>query len=360
MGRGSFGKALVLVSGMIAVTGSTHAQTQADQTQRNLTPPNQPPSPPPPPTTPPPNRSGELGGVKMRLPDPLSNRGSLLEQRLRPMPKLWTPTLPPQGPNWVPDNSGPVLRYRPDGRYGDGRTISNRGGVTIDINPDGTRQIRVIPRSVDNAYWYGDGAFWKYPHGWNVWYRSDWRYGCRPLNEPVGDASQKPDRFVQFDMSSGGVDYLDPKASLSEIDRAELAMKAGDWKSAVQMYRDHLGLAPSDAATLRVLGLALVLDGNVSEGVTSIALAYQRDASLGRKAMDLRVMRSETDVAQAATAIMNFAARVKTVDAMLAGAVVKQATGAKSVALRMLDRAQVAGLSSSVESELRAGILAMK
>jgi hypothetical protein len=343
-------KALACVVGTCAVAGlAAGAQAQAggagnDQTQRNLTP------PPPPPPAPPRNRSGELGGVKMKLANPYSNRGSLLEQRMRPMPGLVNPgqQLPPQSPNLVapvPVTDGWIIRPG----------IAS-GGASIEIDSDGVRRIRLSPPSAVGVVTVRDGVYWKYPLNWYRSNRWDDRYYAGW--HAVGDASQKPDRFLKFQPEVA--DYANPDSELPEIERAERAMRAGDWKAAITLYRDHIALAPSDAGSLRLIGIALVLEGKVNEGVLSIVLAHQREPELGRKAMDLDVVRNESDVARATSAIMNHAMRVKTAEAMLAAAVVKHATDAKSVAVRMLDRAKAAGLSATVESEVRAGLSAMK
>lgn len=356
--------ALFVVVGACATAPVAMAQaSQGDQGQQGAKAPPPapvPPTPPKPVPQPPRDRSGELGGVKMRLPDPLSNRGSLLEQRMRPMPGLVIPSPPPQSVNSASPNDGVVV-------IRDGDPASNAwifrqrgiasGGVSVEVDRDGVRRIRLISPSPVGVYVVPEWTWWKYP---GSWYRSNWYSRGRYWDAaPVGDTDQKPDRFVQF-KSTAGVDYLDPSADLSEIDRAELAMRAGDWKSAVISYRDQVSLAPSDAESLRMLGVALVLDGKVSEGVLSIALAHERQPELGRKVMNLNVLRSESDAARCVSMIMTHAMRVKTAEGFLAATVAKQATGAKSVAKRMLDRAKDAGLSPKLEAELRAGVTAMR
>lgn len=374
-GLQSLTAAMVLAAvGSALIATPAMAQAAGDQKQQASTPPQTPPQPPP--AVVPTNGSGNLGGVRAKFPTPYRTPGSLLEQRMRPMPKLVNPA-PPQQPGvaqpamdpnkpmgvWpsTPDTSNAGGLVRPtyvdpvtgvpvytDTWLWRQRAIAT-GGVTLQVGSDGVRRVTISSGSPVGAMVVPLDSVYKYPMGW---YRSYWnecgseirRIGC-------GYGGMK-DAFVSGgDQPAGFLGVASD--NLAEIDKAEIAMKQGEWRLAVKNYRDHIELAPSDADAVRMMGVALVLDGAVGEGVMSIALGLERDPSLGKSPIPTSAFEREYDLRHATSLVMNYAARARTKEAYLASSMLKFSEGAKDVARRMLDRAAAAGLSAEIEAPLR-------
>lgn len=276
--------------------------------------------------------------------------GGLTDSRGRPVQSI--PVDPARG--WTPDDVRAWYQRQRD-------LARARGGQTIRFNSGGSDYVVLSTGSPVGAFLVRSDAVFKYP--WSMC-RSygpyDWKQARAYDLIGRGYGGSVPDAFVRG--TPEGFDRERALAELSEFDRADLAMVEGDWKTAADNYRDHVALAPSDAAALRLLGIALILKGDVSEGVTSIALAYERDSSLGAQVMDGDSPMSALDYRRAVSVAMHHAANVRTPEAYLAAAALKQGEGVPSVALKMLDKARAAeghggvGVKSEVEAALRAAL----
>src|SRR5690606_16092175 len=98
-------------------------------------------------------------------------------------------------------------------------------------------------------------------------------------------------------------------------------------------YRDHLTANADDGDAMRRLGVALVMDRKVKEGVAMLALAYEKDPSLARRPMTADLLPGgERDLHEVLLAVVPFANRMKSASGYLAVTVIMQAQNRDALA----------------------------
>lgn len=366
--------AVLTALGAAASFAAPAAAQSDDATRRALTP--QPPQPPPQVV---PQAVRPLGGVPAKFPTP-HRGGSLLTQRLRPMPYPVTP-IPQPVPQPCPPrpcSSGYDRAFNPttttiapvvaangevirpgltvnNGRFGldadsTRRFLRTSGGITltnqgVDLSGDFRKFSYCIPTS-----YYG------YPFGF-FGYRS---YASTYPVYDVYAASSPIFRTVDPAVLSNAAPapYRDPAANqFTEIDLAEAALAAREYDRAAALFRAHIRLAPSDIESPRALAAAVLLSGDAPAAATLLSAAHRRAPELAAAASPVGLDASSPDFRAAVSRLMDLAARRPTPETLFAAAVAKQWEGQPLVALRMLTRAQAAGFDRLATDALRANLV---
>lgn len=184
-----------------------------------------------------------------------------------------------------------------------------------------------------------------YPHyGWG-W---PWSWGWYVV----------PDRY-RGPVDGPNQELVDPNPPVPEepptpIEAARAWMSAGDAEEAVSWYTIHLQEEPLDLRSAREYAAALMEADRPLDAVAVLGYAYDTMPGLASEAMDtglwgdspLRLRRSVTDA-------VRYAHETQSGNAWLMVAVLMQAEGRDQVALKMLERAEAAGLSKAVGDRLR-------
>ncbi len=136
-----------------------------------------------------------------------------------------------------------------------------------------------------------------------------------------------------------------PAAPLTDREQGDAFLLEGRYDEAVRAYTRHLDADPTDAGALRALGLALLADGKVPEGVASIARAYRAAPALADYPLVPGALPGgERELRRIFTRVSLYANRVGISAAWLTAAVVAQGEGRLSVAIRMVERARAQGI----------------
>lgn len=138
-------------------------------------------------------------------------------------------------------------------------------------------------------------------------------------------------------------------------ERADAALASGFTTEAVSLYRQHLTAEPGDARATRMLGLALVAEGRVSDGASVVLMAYTRSPSLASDPApgDVLGLDRVRDMTQR---VVGEANRSKSASSWLTAAVLAQAEGREPVARTMIGRARTAGLDAAVADRFQASL----
>jgi hypothetical protein len=139
--------------------------------------------------------------------------------------------------------------------------------------------------------------------------------------------------------------------TIAEI--ADEDLRAGDATGAANLYREYLRDNPDEMSVMRSLGIALISDGRVSEGVATIAMAYRESPELADTPIDAAsLFRDQRALRRCLTRVVHLANREQTPSAWLAVAAIMQAENRNDHALRMARRAEAAGLEAEVSEPL--------
>ena len=141
---------------------------------------------------------------------------------------------------------------------------------------------------------------------------------------------------------------------LTTIETARVLMEAGRPEEAVAWYRSHLSENPGDSAATRELAIALLESGRFLDASAMIGYIYDRMPGLASEPLPeslwgyspLRLRRCVTDA-------VRYANRAPSGNAWLTVAVLMQAQGLDTPALRMVERATEQGLSPAIADRMR-------
>lgn len=182
---------------------------------------------------------------------------------------------------------------------------------------------------------------WRYPFSYGSWYRTgpiDGLY-TQPIDYSLitPPATQTPAPPAQ------------PARELTALEKAQVLMSIEELDAAIEAYREHLDQDPEDVEAMRALGVAMLEDGRLEDGVAMVALAYRTDPMLARSPLDLHALglddrRFDNLLAR----VLGFARRTDSGSAHLVGAVLLQADGKISGAARVLARSEDAGLEAAI------------
>jgi hypothetical protein len=143
---------------------------------------------------------------------------------------------------------------------------------------------------------------------------------------------------------------------LKAQDRGVWLMRSGEYKDAVDAFREHLDDQPKDVVVMRLLGAAQIANRQQPEGVAMIALAYALDPTLAYRVLsedlgDDRVgQRALTRVSESA---VSWAQRTGTGSAWLAAVMALQGQDKIPAAKRLLQRSIDNGVEARITDEMK-------
>ncbi len=236
-------------------------------------------------------------------------------------------------------------RFRVGFTSGDQPFLIDRFGFARDIGVSG--------------YCYRGGRRYGYGAGYPLYYgySDDYYYGPVYGRTVLVD----PDPFVtgaspQPAIPAPPAPPLD-ETRLPALERGHLALEREQPADAVNFYRAHLAVQPSDGEAMRWLAVALQSSGQPATGVAMMALAYQTDPSLAVVPMAAtHFPEADEGVRQRFLAAVAYANSAKGSSAYLTAAVLAQAEGRVDVARRLVARAKAAGHDRAVIRELEAAL----
>lgn len=291
-------------------------------------------------------------GVRVRMPG-MANPGRSLPIYRPSIEPGFTPVAPGSVggvpvvvPGFVGDRAGYVVRdgLVIRGSYeGDRLGIDFRVGGFAGLTRDG--RVVLLPSGLYPRTYYHGG----YNPGW--YYDCGRRWSSRPVDGAYAvyaDPSllSRPTRAPQSPPA--------PEPERTDLEWAWHHLASGEAEEAVRAFEAHLEGDPEDVAAVRGLGLALFESGRLSDGISMVALAYRTDALLARRpigmdevGLDARSYRRMLGRALA------YARRTDAPSAHLTGLVLLQADGKVAGALRVLERAERAGLEMRIADAFR-------
>jgi hypothetical protein len=186
---------------------------------------------------------------------------------------------------------------------------------------------------------YSGGSY--YGYGYDTVYGSYAAYDPALYHAPV----QLPPAPVTIDT---------PPAT--EKERGDTLLEAGAFKQAITAYKAHLNDNPGDAGAMRSLGMALIADSQLQDGVAMVAMAYKADPALASEPVQGALLSGAGGVRAMVERVSVFANRVKLPSAWLTLAALMQAEGRNQLAGRMIDRARQAGLEAGLAAQMQAAL----
>jgi len=140
-----------------------------------------------------------------------------------------------------------------------------------------------------------------------------------------------------------------PPPEPTAMEMGRVLLEAGVFGRAVEAFRDAVKEDPDDATAMRLLGVALIGDGRVKEGVAMISFAYATDPSLAETPLAASgAARDRSQLREWVRTLVENANRTHTSDAWLAVAVMMQAESRERLAQQMARRALEEGLDTRV------------
>ena len=324
-----------------------------------------------------------LGGVRAQVPSPIgiSRKGTLLNRNgslLPPAPRVdrggygYGPRPRPHTiPTGRPDIDGRPIHVGP-GYVGNPGHINNDTGVVIDGKAHGDHWNLKFHLGSGYTYspWYRP---WQYPnYGWDdCYYRPNYSYWNYPwLNWGYGYNSYYStpivtgpvDPYVMTGVNPAAVyaaaynaqaaQQAQPQREPTPLEKADAMLMYGETKAASEAYRKYLEDAPDDAAAMRSLAIALLDLRRFDEAVAVMAMAYEKQPRLARTPIDPALFGGPSGLRSRVNAAVTYANRVNSGSAWLMVAALMQSEGRDEVAVRMIERAKLAGLSDLIASQM--------
>jgi hypothetical protein len=321
-----------------------------------------------------------LGGVPSAAPRPMSGLGGVRASGPGPIPIDQSPHQPqyqpmPVGP-WPgvvvsPQSaSGSTMPARISGGEGfvGGRTFldnsiggsfSSDGGLLLNGSYAGDRLRLAFHLGSDafsRPFHHNHGypivftypTYWGYPGWWYDDYRS--YFGYRYGNIYGNGYTPEPTTYVPPTPPQAET----PVPSTSR-ELGDTYLRAGDPRAAVHAYEAHLKQYPGDEDAMRALGVALIDNGQTTEGVAMVAMAYKSEPLLADRPVSRDLFRGDALARDLARASI-YANRSRSSSGWLTVAVYMQAQGRDDLARTMVERARAAGLETAVVDRLTAAL----
>ncbi len=144
-----------------------------------------------------------------------------------------------------------------------------------------------------------------------------------------------------------------PPPPPTPLELARLNLRFGMPERAVTGLREHLLSSPDDGQALRLLGLALLAQKRIDDGVAAIRQAYRTEPTLAYEPIHAPSIGLHPDeLRRLVLRTVTYANRVDTGSAWLTVAVLMQSEGRKPVARTMLDRVRARGMETDVLAAL--------
>jgi hypothetical protein len=141
------------------------------------------------------------------------------------------------------------------------------------------------------------------------------------------------------------------------VELARDAAQAGDFEEAIELYRTRLAESPSDAGAMRELAIVLLIDKRDDDGVAMMLMAYRTMPEMGGYPARLDEFGLET--ARSRMVLQRQVARAHRTGASadyLSAAALMQALDRNVPALRMLEKAESAGLDAEIVDAMRTAL----
>lgn len=167
----------------------------------------------------------------------------------------------------------------------------------------------------------------------------------------VGDTSNQ---VIDPALLAPSVQSQTPARELTPLEQAEIALRGGRGEIAEKYILDYLKDEPNDWSVRRMLALAKLEERKMEQAVAVLADAYIHQPQLARDEIAPEAMSGgEMAHRNRFSAAMDYANRTKTASAYLLAVVLAQSEGRYDVALKLLARAEAAGLDGKVAEELK-------
>lgn len=298
------------------------------------------------------------GGVPAQAPGPMTigRPPSVAPMQVHPMPIgpiNTTPSIPP--PRFTPTTVGPGTHFNhspsvigTDGVFINGSFHDDHFRLQFHIGSG----LGFHDRPFDRHHHHHGTVFTSAPFFFSPWWY-DYSSG-REYNTIYGFYQPAdPNVASTTTTSSPSTPAAEPKTvQMTGRDLGVLYLSAGDPKSAVSELRKWVRDHADDAEALRMLGVALLENAQVSDGASSMALAYHSDPSLAAKPIPPELFMTEKRLRDDVRKASIYANRVRSSASWLAVAVLMQSEGRGDAARSMIEKAKAAGLEAPVADRL--------
>lgn len=294
---------------------------------------------------------GGLIGQRVAMPNVLGRGGTLPIHRQITLPGLSSGQVQPQyGRVGVPGVVG--QRGYDHGGYdhGDGVRIEGRyEGDKFSLNFHLGSGADLYHRRYSSPYGYGRYGYSSYPS------LSSYSSGAYLSTQPVdGVLTRQVDSTLRSPGAGQPARASEPEREWTAIEVARLFMAADELDRSIEAFRDHLDEDGEDVEAMRDLGVAMIEAGRLEDGIAMIAMAYRTDPVLARTALDVYGLGLDGRRYDALLSrVLGFARKTDSGSAHLAGVMLLQGDRKVAGALRVLDRAERAGLASEVVDAFR-------
>ena len=187
------------------------------------------------------------------------------------------------------------------------------------------------------------------------WYSDSWSYWGNQYGTFYGNYEALDPAFTTPPPPAPSMTETPPPSNDREL--GDVYLRAGDTAAAIKAYRAYLVLNRFDAIAMRSLGLALIDQGDISEGVAMVSMAYRTDPLIGGEPVPIDVFEGgASGMRRNLERVSVFANRVRSASAWLTLAAMMQSEGRTDVALTMVQRASAAGLDKNIAGPLTAAL----
>ncbi|HHN78064.1 MAG TPA: hypothetical protein ENK11_05240 [Phycisphaerales bacterium] len=208
------------------------------------------------------------------------------------------------------------------------------------------------PYSFTNPYRYAPPYFYGY-HDEYAYRYSYYPYGIdNRLRDGQQPSSQMtpPPASTQTSNTQSSAPVVPP----GDLEQARAAFATGKVREASRLYQKFLGENADDFAATAELAAVLIADGRLDDGAATMLLAYRSDPGLASRPLSDRVLLRKRAWRELVIRAVRHAHKRGSASSWLTVAVLMQAEGRPRVALRMLERAEQAGLDRSIATPLAA------
>ncbi len=250
----------------------------------------------------------------------------------------------------TPSGSFTSVGFNGSGFHFNGVYANDNFRLGVHVGSDAFTRSLCRPNWCNN--WCNSAVVWPYP-GW--WYGGYPWYDYGNHYDTVYGSYYPPDPAMNPPAPPAPVTQAVTPSTNREL--ADTYLHAGDVRAAIKSYQAHLKQYPGDEDAMRALGLALMENSQVTEGVAMISMAYSAEPLLADHPIPHEVFHDgAAGLARNISRASVYANRVKSASGWLAVAVLMQAQGRDELAKTMVERARGAGLQVSVADRLSSAL----
>ncbi len=149
---------------------------------------------------------------------------------------------------------------------------------------------------------------------------------------------------------------VDPEVGLTDFEKAGNRLYDGKPEQAIVLLRGYVDSHPDEPDAARGLALALIDARRTKEGVELMADVYAKHPTLAADPLPDDAVGPEYELRDLVVRTVEHAHSAKSASAWLTVAVLMQAQGRVDQALKMIDRADSAGLAADVSAAMRSAL----